>query len=234
MKKFIFTGRGSAFLTSEGNTSCYLKDEKNFLLIDCGETVFSKLKEYDLINKSYEKFIVCLTHLHPDHAGSLGSLIFYMYYIQNVKVLIIYKDKEKLFSYLDLIGVSREMYEITSKDEELVNVLGIKKISFIKTNHVKNMSSYGFLFEDEKEKVIVYTGDTNKFPIDLKNTKLNIERIYTEVSYNNYEGNPHLYIEDLKKVIPNEYREKTYCMHIDDYRLIDAIEESKMKVVTCD
>ena len=36
---------------------CYLKDEKNFLLIDCGETVFSKLKEYDLINKSYEKFI---------------------------------------------------------------------------------------------------------------------------------------------------------------------------------
>ena len=44
MKKFIFTGRGSAFLTSEGNTSCYLKDEKNFLLIDCGETVFQNLK----------------------------------------------------------------------------------------------------------------------------------------------------------------------------------------------
>ena len=33
MKKFIFIGRGSAFLTSEGNTSCYLKDEKNGYLV---------------------------------------------------------------------------------------------------------------------------------------------------------------------------------------------------------
>ena len=109
MKKFIFTGRGSAFLTSEGNTSCYLKDKKNFLLIDCGETVFSKLKEYDLLDKSYENFIICLTHLHPDHAGSLGSLIFYMYYIQKVKTLIIYPDKENLFSYFDLIGADRKI-----------------------------------------------------------------------------------------------------------------------------
>lgn len=234
MKKFIFTGRGSAFLTSEGNTSCYLKDKKNFLLIDCGETVFSKLKEYDLLDKSYENFIICLTHLHPDHAGSLGSLIFYMYYIQKVKTLIIYPDKENLFSYLDLIGADRKMYDITSNKEELVDILGIKKISWIKTNHVNNISSYGFLFEDDKEKVTIYTGDTNKFPIDLKNTKLNIERIYTEVSYNDYEGSPHLYIEDLKEAILEEYREKTYCMHIDDYRLIDAIEECKMNVVTCD
>ena len=43
MLKFI--GTGSAFNQDLGNTSAYIKDGETLLLIDCGETVFQRIKE---------------------------------------------------------------------------------------------------------------------------------------------------------------------------------------------
>ena len=43
MLKFI--GTGSAFNTDMTNTCAYIKQGKTILILDCGETVFAKMKQ---------------------------------------------------------------------------------------------------------------------------------------------------------------------------------------------
>ena len=79
MLKFI--GTGSAFNQDLGNTSAYIKDGETLLLIDCGETVFQRIKEIKLLDDVKKVYIV-ITHNHSDHIGSLGSLVEYLYFIK--------------------------------------------------------------------------------------------------------------------------------------------------------
>ena len=55
MLKFI--GTGSAFNQDLGNTSAYIKDGETLLLIDCGETVFQRIKEIKLLDDVKKVYI---------------------------------------------------------------------------------------------------------------------------------------------------------------------------------
>ena len=81
MLKFI--GTGSAFNTKLGNTSAYIKDNNTLLLIDCGELTFARILSLNLLDDVNEVHIA-ITHTHPDHIGSLGSLIFYCFFIKKI------------------------------------------------------------------------------------------------------------------------------------------------------
>lgn len=56
-----FLGRGSAFNPKEGNTSAYFIDNNQLFLIDCGETVFEKLVDSDLL-KNIDSINLMITH----------------------------------------------------------------------------------------------------------------------------------------------------------------------------
>ncbi|WP_017210415.1 hypothetical protein [Clostridium beijerinckii] len=50
MNRLEFLGRGSGYHhIKEGNTAAYIRKNQTFLLIDCGETVFKRILEKELL-----------------------------------------------------------------------------------------------------------------------------------------------------------------------------------------
>lgn len=149
MEKSILTflGRDSGF--GRENNAVYTEIDEKLLIIDCGFTVFEKLKER-LKLEEYKEINVIITHLHNDHAGSLSQLILYLYFIYNKKINIISKCK-KIKEYLEITGTPEEAYTLLDKNEY---------VEIIKTEHTKYLDAYGCKLEI-KGKIIVYTGDTN-------------------------------------------------------------------------
>jgi len=89
-----FLGRGAAFNPKEGNTSAYFIENNQLFLIDCGESVFERLIELDLLN-NIESINLMITHTHSDHIGSLGSLVMYAYYTLKRPLNIILPENAK-------------------------------------------------------------------------------------------------------------------------------------------
>ena len=112
MNKLFFLGIGSGYHKSEGNTSAYIKNNETLLLIDCGETVFKKVLEKDLVN-DVKAIYVLITHMHSDHIGSLGGFVGFCYWKYKIKTMICFNDKEKIKSYLELLGLKEgESFDI--------------------------------------------------------------------------------------------------------------------------
>ncbi len=199
-----FLGRDSGFGIK--NNSAYIEYENKFILIDCGFTVFSQLKNKFDFNK-YDEIDVIITHLHNDHAGTLSQFILYMYFIYNKKVNVITKC-EKIKEFLDITGTPEDAYELKKENEY---------IKFIKTEHVKYLDAYGFELNINSKKII-YTGDTNtleSFELYLKNA----DEFYVDVS--RY-GGAHLKIDDIKEKLEEIQKNGTtvYLMHMDDVEYI--------------
>ena len=199
-----FLGRDSGF--GRENNSAYIEYENKFILIDCGFTVFSQLKNKFDFNK-YDEIDVIITHLHNDHAGTLSQFILYMYFIYNKKVNVITKC-EKIKEFLDITGTPEDAYELKKENEY---------IKFIKTEHVKYLDAYGFELNINSKKII-YTGDTNTlepFELYLKNA----DEFYVDVS--RY-GGAHLKIDDIKEKLEEIQKNGTtvYLMHMDDVEYI--------------
>ena len=82
--KLHFFGCGSAFNPAMGNTSAWFEMDGCLFLVDCGETVYELLMKRSNL-REYRQIYVLLTHLHADHVGSLGSLISYNYWKENLR-----------------------------------------------------------------------------------------------------------------------------------------------------
>lgn len=207
METLNFLGRESGYL--EKNTSAYIEDKDRLILIDCGMTVFNEVKKrFDF--RKYNCIDVIITHLHNDHAGSLSQLILYLWFVYHKKVNVI-SMCNKIQEYLEITGTSAAKYEIKRELENL---------KFIKTAHTDYVDSYGFKLEI-KNRIIVYTGDTNTLQPFLPYIK-DIDEFYVDVSTT---GGAHLKIgdvlDDLKK-IKNDGVE-VFFMHIDDEEYINNI-----------
>jgi phosphoribosyl 1,2-cyclic phosphodiesterase len=79
-KEIIVLGIGNCFSPEITNTSYLYSGNDSVELIDCGYNVFEALKKnfpehLKLIDNVY------ITHLHPDHVGSLPALILYRYFM---------------------------------------------------------------------------------------------------------------------------------------------------------
>lgn len=133
-----FLGRGSAFNIKEGNTSAYYKNEDSMFLIDCGENIFTKIMEQKLL-EGVKYLEIAITHFHPDHAGSLGSLIFYCNFgvKEKIEVTIHFPDKEIVRNYLLYNGVYENLYSINDLGLVTNSNLNVDGLYFIENNHEK-------------------------------------------------------------------------------------------------
>ena len=233
MNTLKFLGIGSAFNTKLGNTSAYIKATDSLLLIDCGEDVFKKILELNLLD-NINNINILITHLHSDHAGSLGSLIFYCSLILKKKANIYYPHMENLEKLLLLQGVSKEHYNvIPNKQLEELN-LTFEEVS---TYHVdifkdssdnvyygekKNISDirifdcFGYRIKHNNNS-IYYSGDSHHITsedIELLE-KAGYDELYQDTCGLDYPGNAHLSLNLLCTLIKPQYRNKVYCMHID-------------------
>ncbi len=211
-----FIGTGSAFNYNLGNNSAFIKRGSTMLLIDCGGSVFhtlGKLKLFHDINRLY----VAITHLHPDHVGSLGDLIFYTYYAYQFKTTLIYPDPPSLINLLASMGVTEEFYDfLTISNTKEVKISDIN-IKYLIQDHSSTLKSFAYILELAGTK-IYYSGDAKSIPdIILQQLSTNeIDYFYQDTC--SYEGDqiPHLSLNKLADYIPANLRHKVYCMHIDE------------------
>ncbi|WP_238881605.1 MBL fold metallo-hydrolase [Clostridium sp. YIM B02551] len=228
-----FIGVGSAFNTRLGNNSAFIKKDNSLILIDCGGTVFHRLQELNLL-QGIENLYFIITHTHPDHVGSLGDTIFYSNYILKHKPIVYFPDKAFLSGILAGLGVEEKMYYINDSKKIIIDVkeFGKVEIEFIKTTHSSKLPSFGFIMSINGE-TFYYSGDSN----DIENKIIDklkrgeIQKVYQDTSGLNYEGNGHLYINKLIEIIPKEFRNKVYCMHLDGHVLEEEIKNSGFNVV---
>ena len=206
-----FIGTESGF--GNNNNSAYVEIDNEFILIDCGFTVFKQLKE-KIDFKKYNKINVIITHLHNDHCGSLSKLILYLWFIYGKKTNIITKCKN-IKTYLEITGTTEEAYEITDRYKDLI---------FIKTEHVKELDCYGFRIKI-KDRDIVYTGDTKNFDSFLEYMN-GVTDLYIDVSKN---GGVHIKFEEIIPLLTKLKRNGTniYLMHIDDYEYINKLNNGQ-------
>jgi ribonuclease BN (tRNA processing enzyme) len=222
-----FLGRGGAFNTKEGNTAAYYKENGKLLLVDCGESVFSKIQELDLLN-GIEEVHVLITHQHSDHIGSLSTLAFYCYYLLNNPLTVWPATLEheaiikRILRDAGVVLTSDNIQDVQVRFNHLSNDIAkyfneLKGVSFYETSHVDTMKSYGILLDSSTRGKIYYSGDTND--IDLVRTMVldhSIEQVFVDTTLLDYDGNVHLSLRVLNEQIPEEYRWKICCMHVNN------------------
>lgn len=206
MKQSILTFLGSDAGFGDKNNSAYLEDNNKFLLIDCGFTVFEQVKHQFDFSK-FEDISIIVTHLHNDHAGSLSQFIMYLWYVYGKKSNV-YSACQNISQYLEITGTPIEAYEIFSGSENL---------KFIQTSHVPHLDAYGFSLY-EKERKIVYTGDTSVIE-PYKHDLIDASEFYVDVSKN---STVHLQIDEILPQLLeiNKNGTAVYLMHTDDKEYI--------------
>jgi metal-dependent hydrolase (beta-lactamase superfamily II) len=232
MMELQFTGIGSAFNTELGNTSAFIREKNSMFLIDSGGTVFHKLKTLRLF-EALENLYIIITHTHPDHVGSLGEVIFYAHYIQKIKPFIFFPDKNLLNNIFFGIGVGNEMYTLQCTENAVISDenFGNIEIEFTKVSHTKTMPAYGFFLKLQGMS-LYYGGDAD----DVNEAALQrlksgeIDRLYQDTCGLEYEGNSHTSLRRLKERVSQEYRNKVYCMHLDEHINKTDIIDSGFKV----
>lgn len=234
MLKFI--GNGSAFNVEKGNNSAYYIKGKNMLLIDCGSNVFERILKSNIL-EGVEHIHVLVTHTHADHVGSLADLILYMYYVHGekgvAKVTVHSHIKLELGAILRLNGVVKGehfAHIVRTKNNgkvqddyqyKLFDDLGY---TIFKTEHVNEIFSTGFILRNNLSEYY-YSGDASEiedYEIELLDGGY-YTKMYIDTSGLDYEGNVHLSLDKLSKLITDkESRSKVYCMHLDN-----AFDEEK-------
>ncbi|HET6244302.1 MAG: ribonuclease Z [Bacteroidetes bacterium] len=150
-----FLGFGGAFDYKHGNSSAIINIDNKTILVDCGYSVFPRLRK---LNISEEIDYVFITHLHDDHAGSLSSFLIYRK-LFSTPVKLVFPDlefKNTLEAYLS------HSLQTPNKYFDFIDIKETAFADYINTKdfHVRNMQTYSYIFS-EKSKKIVFSGDIN-------------------------------------------------------------------------
>lgn len=230
-----FLGRGAAFNPKEGNNSAYFIEDNQLFLIDCGESIFERLIENELL-EGIDAINLMITHTHSDHIGSLGTLAMYSFYTLRNPLNIVMKRGVKYLSniekILDGFGCTQTMYNYVDEEQYDNRFASFQKIRYMETSHCAELSSYGLLFTTPKG-LVYYSGDTR----EIENIKSliasgqDIDKLYIDTTTANFPDNAHLYIGILKKQIPEKFKSKVFCMHINNDQCIEEAKKAGFNVV---
>ena len=237
--KLQFLGRGGAFLVEEGNTAAYFIEGETLFLIDCGETVFGRIVQLDLLKKNHIKEINCfITHMHSDHVGSLSSLIYYCGLIDvsnPIAFHLVCPDalRNDLLPMLKSQGCI-DYFDFVSPDSLSGKYQSFIEVRFIRTIHQWIFPAFSIEFITHSGKIF-YSGDTKDLGLIRSYIRQDavIERMYIEVTTLDYPDNVHLSLKGLGKTIPANFQHKVYLMHFNCKECIAKAQELGFQVVEC-
>lgn len=230
-----FLGRGAAFNPKEGNNSAYFIDNNQLFLIDCGESIFERLIENNIFD-NIESINLMITHTHSDHIGSLGTLAMYSYYTLRKPLNIVLPENAKHLSNIDKIlsgfGCTEAMYNYVDEKQFDNEENDFQNVRYVETSHCNELNCYGLLFKTQNG-IVYYSGDTNETKIikALLENKDQIDKLYIDTTTANFPGNVHLYIEFLKEIIPEDMKNRVYCMHLNNDACITQAKNFGFNVV---
>lgn len=147
-------GTGGAFDYQYGNSAAIVNCNGKRILIDCGHTVYSSLREKQK-EDAFDYLLV--THTHDDHVGSLSGLILHNSIFHKKQFTLLYPDGkllDRLKSYLRCtLGNPDKYLKYKSLDD-------VSEIDFWETSgkHVDYMPTFAYSFEEGNQR-LVYSGD---------------------------------------------------------------------------
>ncbi len=214
--KCSFLGRGAAFYPHEGNTSAFLRGNGRLLLLDCGESVFSRLIECRALEGVSEVWIA-VSHLHSDHCGSLGSLVLYCAQRLGFNAKVLLPDDPvyagQLRQLIQLFGVPEQLVTYLP-DTALQGFDSIDSFRYAPTRHAPGMRCFSFEFETPGGGVL-YTADTcvtDGIAAFIRSHPA-FERIYTE-AIDAASSEVHLPLHQLASLFPPAMRSRVTIMHL--------------------
>lgn len=201
-----FIGTGGAFDYEYGNSSAWITLNGLHILLDCGNSVYARLRRLELADQiDY----ILITHMHDDHVGSLSTTILHHKHKRSPsqKARILYPDTINGRSLRDRIRAYLS-FSLPRPDEfvEFVPLSEVAGVSAIDTKdqHVKGMVSFGYSFEDENN-VKVYSGDLGNKDTMFEYVKsLNTDKkvqIFHEMTFH-ADTAVHVYYKDLMDHLP--------------------------------
>lgn len=234
--KLNFLGRGAAFNVKEGNTAAYFIENNELFLIDCGENIYERIINKNLL-KGIEKIHIFITHMHPDHVGSLGTLIFHSYFMMKQPVNIVYDSHFDIYldlqAFLEMVGVTTEMYNYVDADDYIHKYSTFDSMGYIQTKHCPEILSLSLWF-NSSDGLLIYTGDFSdgEYLSNLIMTVgTSLDKLYVDATSTHYTGNVHLYIGILNNIIPEHLKNRVYCMHFNNDECIRLAKEYGFNVV---
>lgn len=230
-----FLGRGAAFNAKEGNNSAYFIENNQLFLLDCGESIFERLVKNGLL-EGIDAINLMITHTHSDHIGSLGTLTMYSYYTLGKPLNIVMKREAKhlpnIEKVLNSFGCIPTMYSYVDEEQYDNKFVSFQSIRYMETSHCNELSCYGLLFTTPNG-LIYYSGDTREIETvkSLITSGQNIDKLYIDTTTANFPDNVHLYIGILQEQIPEEFKSKVYCMHVNNDQCIEEAKNAGFNVV---
>ena len=214
MTSLKFLGNGSAFNYDLDNTAAYFKYDNTFYIFDCGEKIASKIVKYIDFSKEND-VVICITHMHGDHIGSLEALLVYLTIINPVhSVTILCPNKSKMISFLKLTDYNYGLVKII--EDKIYKAKNVN-IESAEAKHISDSRSYFVYSPLEK---FFYSGDTCLLNKKAKQMLFagELDTLYHEVS--DKDSNFHIGLDTMCKEIPLEYRNRVFLMHFDSDLLI--------------
>jgi hypothetical protein len=210
-----FIGTGSAFNTRLGNNGAYIRQGERLFLIDCGSATFARLMAARLLN-GVRRVSVLVTHLHPDHVGSLGDLVFYAHHSLRAQVDLLFPAIEDLERLLAWMGVTKSLYR--SFPPAGYRWQGITIARALPVEHAPPLKSFGYILEMPDQERIYYSGDAREVPGEILAMirEGSLQRAYQDTCKADYPGNPHLSLRKLAEIVAPGYRHVVCCMHLDE------------------
>lgn len=209
--KIKFLGTGGAFDYEFGNSSALVEFQGMNILIDCGNSVYRRLRETKLAEKiDY----ILITHFHDDHVGSLSSVVLHHKYFldppRKARILVPNEEfRNKIYDYINFSLTEPLNYL------EFLPINTIPGLTALDTfgKHIEGMQTWSFVFENENE-ILAYSGDlgdTNLIFDHLKTRPIKKTKVFHEISFQKTDG-VHSYYQELNKKI-GEY--PLYGYHCD-------------------
>lgn len=220
-----FLGVGGAFAPELGNTSMWFLWNNDFVLIDCGESVFEKLLTIGAFMEA-RRILVVITHTHCDHVGSLGTLCSYAALVSHQQVEIYHPDLARLRSFLDIVGIDRSFYQL---HDQVPSDWGLRIVPY-RVVHASDMQCFGYWF---RELGFYVSGDAADIPDAVLEAFLKgeIERIYQDTTTK--VSSAHGYLGLMEEKIPFEDRKRYYAVHLPNREAVSLLRAKGFSVASC-
>lgn len=224
-----FTGTGSTHCMELGNCCAFMSCGKDLVLLDCGEDTFASPLLQQALHGCRGEIWCLLTHLHGDHAGSLATLCLYSAAELGKRVRICYPSSGAA-ALLNLMGVLPEYIELYVHFP--LQLSGGLIAYPVPTEHVDWMECYGYLLQTA-EGSCYYSGDARMIPEGILEgfQQGKVGTIYQDVCLYGPKGGPHLTLEELCEIIPDQaQRSRIWVMHLDSLECARMAREHGFRV----